>query len=158
MDANDDRLSVADVRTWLAAHGIAVVELPADTSTAVLAADALGTTVATIVKSLLFLAGGEPLLVLAAGDRKVNARRLARELGVGKVRLAGPEDVIALTGYVVGGVPPVAHRAPLRTLIDRSLLAHPTIYAAAGASNAVFPITPDRLLEITGGELIDALD
>lgn len=144
-----------DVRVWLHPHGIAVQELPADTSTAILAAAALGTTVDTIVKSLLFMVDGAPVLVLAAGDRKVNKRRLAEALGASAARLARPEEVTALAGYAVGGVPPVAHRQPLRTLVDRHLLAHPTVYAAAGAANAIFPVAPEQLLAMTGGESTD---
>jgi prolyl-tRNA editing enzyme YbaK/EbsC (Cys-tRNA(Pro) deacylase) len=149
-------LGVDAVRERLEPEGIEVVELPADTSTAVLAAQALGTTVPAIVKSLLFLAGGEPLLVLASGDRRVDGRALARELGVKKVRMATPEECITLAGYAVGGVPPVAHRQPLRTLFDRHLLEHETVYAAAGAYNAVFAITPSQLQELTGAEITDA--
>lgn len=149
-------LTVDDVRAHLAPEGIEVQELSADTSTAVLAARALGTTVSAIVKSLLFLADGEPLLVLASGDRKVDARALSRSLGVRKVRMARPEEVIELAGYPVGGVPPVAHRRPLRTLLDRSLFEHETVYAAAGAGNAIFAVSPDRLQSITAAELTDA--
>jgi Cys-tRNA(Pro) deacylase len=151
-------LSVDDVRAYLRPHRIDVLEIPADTSTAALAAEALGTTVDTIVKSLVFWAGDEPILVLVAGNRKLNARRLARDLGLDKVRLARPEEVVAVAGYPVGGVPPVAHRRRLRTLIDRHLLEPATVYAAAGSSNAIFPISPQRLLELTAGELTDAAE
>jgi Cys-tRNA(Pro) deacylase len=133
------------------------VELAADTSTAALAAQALGTTVPAIVKSLLFLADSEPVLVLASGDRKVNARALSRELGVKKVRMATPEECVVLAGYAVGGVPPVAHRRPLRTLFDRHLLDHETVYAAAGAQNAIFAIAPTHLLNLTGAEITDTV-
>lgn len=153
---NEQALGVDEVRRRLEPDGIEVVELPADTSTAVLAAQALGTSVPAIVKSLLFLADGSPVLVLVSGDRRVDARALARELRVKKVRMATPEECIALAGYAVGGVPPVAHRQPLRTLFDRHLLRHETVYAAAGAYNAVFAITPDRLQELTGAEITDA--
>lgn len=152
----EEPLGVAEVRRYLEPEGIEVVELPADTSTAVLAAQALGTSVPAIVKSLLFLAVREPVLVLASGDRRVDGRALARELGVKKVRMATPEECTALSGYAVGGVPPLAHRRPLRTLFDRNLLEHGTVYAAAGAYNAVFAVTPSRLQELTGAELTDA--
>jgi prolyl-tRNA editing enzyme YbaK/EbsC (Cys-tRNA(Pro) deacylase) len=151
-------LTVADVRARLASEGIEVRELPADTSTAVLAAEALGTTVSAIVKSLLFLADGEPLLVLASGDRKVDARALGRSLGVKKLRMARPEEVIECAGYPIGGVPPVAHRRPLRTLLDRNLLRHEVVYAAAGSGNAIFAVSPARLQALTGAELTDAAE
>lgn len=151
-------LTVDGVRDFLIPAGIAVQELPGDASTAQSAAEALGTTVPTIVKSLLFLHNGEPILVLVAGDRKLNQRMLAAELGGGKVRLAKPDQVLEITGYPVGGVPPVAHPTTLRTLLDRHLLVHPVVYAAAGAHNAIFPIEPRRLLEITGASLTDATE
>ncbi len=151
----DRTRSVDDVRRYLEQHHVEVLELPADTSTAALAAQALHTTVDTIVKSLLFTAGDEAVLVLAAGDRTVETRALARLLGVGKARLARPQEVIDITGYAVGGVPPVAHRRPLRTLVDRHLMRHATVYAAAGAGNAVFAVAPDRLVELSGGEISD---
>lgn len=154
----EELLGVSAVRHYLEPEGIEVVELPADTSTAVLAAQALGTTVPAIAKSLLFLADGEPLLVLASGDRRVDARSLAREVGAKKVRMATPEQCIALAGYAVGGVPPVAHRRPLRTLFDRHLLEHEVVYAAAGAYNAVFAVAPERLQALTGAEITDATD
>jgi Cys-tRNA(Pro) deacylase len=152
----DEPLGVADVRRRLEPEGIEVAELPADTSTAVLAAQALGTTVPAIVKSLLFLADGEPVLVLASGNRKVDSRALAREMGAKKVRMATPDECVVLAGYAVGGVPPIGHRQPLRTRFDRHLLEHETVYAAAGAANAIFAIAPQRLLELTGAEITDA--
>jgi Cys-tRNA(Pro) deacylase len=151
-----DLLGVDDVRACLTREGTEVRELEADTSTAVLAAAALGTTVSTIVKSLLFLADGKPVLVLASGDRKVDARALARGLGVRKVRMARPDEVRDIAGYAVGGVPPLAHKRPLQTLMDRHLLSHLTVFAAAGAPNAIFAIAPTRLLELTGAELTDS--
>jgi Cys-tRNA(Pro) deacylase len=152
----EEPLGVDDVRRRLEPEGIEVVELPANTSTAVLAAQALGTSVPAIVKSLLFLADGEPVLVLASGDRKVDSRALAREMGVKKVRMATPDECVVLAGYAVGGVPPIGHRRPLHTRFDRHLLEHETVYAAAGAANAIFAIAPQRLLELTGAEITDA--
>lgn len=144
------------MRRYLQARGIEVQELPDDTSTAELAALALRTTVGTIVKSLLFLADGKPTLVLVAGDGKLNTRRLARELGVAKVRLATADEVREMTGYPVGGVPPVAHRKPLPVLVDRRLLEHDEVFAAAGSGHAVFACAPRRLVELTGGRVTDA--
>jgi prolyl-tRNA editing enzyme YbaK/EbsC (Cys-tRNA(Pro) deacylase) len=152
----DDRpLSPSHVRDHLDPLGLTIVELPADTSTAALAARALNTQVATIVKSLLFFADGDPVLILAAGNRKVDVECLASDLGVAAVRLARPDEVARVTGYPVGGVPPVAHRRKLRTLVDRHLLGHGEVYAAAGAFNAVFAVSPRRLLDLTAGEITD---
>jgi prolyl-tRNA editing enzyme YbaK/EbsC (Cys-tRNA(Pro) deacylase) len=148
-------LSVDDVRRALTEHGLEPQELPLDTSTAPLAAEALGTSVSAIVKSLLFMAGDEPVLCLVAGDKRLDHAAVAALLAVPSIRLAKPREVIEYAGYAVGGVPPVAHRRPLRTLIDRNLLAQPVVYAAAGAANTIFPVESARLPEITGGEIAD---
>jgi prolyl-tRNA editing enzyme YbaK/EbsC (Cys-tRNA(Pro) deacylase) len=151
---------VERVRQALAAAGLdsgLVRELPADTSTAETAARAVSAPQGSIVKSLIFLVDGEPLLVLVAGDRRADVKRLRAELGLSKrrLRIALPDEVLAQTGFEVGGVPPLGHRSPLRTLIDRSLGRFETVWAAAGNAHAVFPITYQRLVEITGGEVMD---
>lgn len=134
-----------------------VQELPADTSTAEAAAQAVGAPVGSIVKTLVFLADGAPLLVLVAGDRRADAKRLRAQLGLSKrrLRIAQPDEVQTLTGFEVGGVPPVGHQPPLRTLIDDSLRRFDWLWAAAGSGHAVFPIRYQRLVAITGGEVMD---
>jgi prolyl-tRNA editing enzyme YbaK/EbsC (Cys-tRNA(Pro) deacylase) len=133
-----------------------VQELPADTSTAEAAAQAVGAPVGSIVKSLVFLADGVPLLVLVAGDRRADIKRLRVELGLSKkrLRIAQPDEVRTLVGFEVGGVPPVGHQPPLRTLTDASLSRFDDLWAAAGSGHAVFPIGYERLLAITGGEVM----
>lgn len=148
------------VRKALAAAGLnaeLVRELPADTSTAETAARAVNAPQGSIVKSLIFLADGAPLLVLVSGDQRADVKRLRAELGLSKrrLRIARPAEVLALTGFEVGGVPPVGHSAPLRTLIDCTLSRFDTVWAAAGSAHAVFPIAYDRLVGITGGEVMD---
>jgi prolyl-tRNA editing enzyme YbaK/EbsC (Cys-tRNA(Pro) deacylase) len=152
--------AVERVREALAACGLdpdLVRELPADTSTAEAAAEAVDAPVGSIVKSLIFLADGAPLLVLVAGDRRADVKRLRAALGLSKrrLRIARPHEVLEQTGFEVGGVAPLGHRAPLRTLIDRSLGRFEHLWAAAGSGHAVFPITYRRLVEITGGEVMD---
>jgi prolyl-tRNA editing enzyme YbaK/EbsC (Cys-tRNA(Pro) deacylase) len=134
-----------------------VRELPADTSTAETAAAAVDAPQGSIVKSLIFLADGEPLLVLVSGDQRADVKRLRAELGLSKrrLRIAQPDQVLELTGFEVGGVPPVGHRSQLRTLIDRNLGRFGTVWAAAGNANAVFPIGYEQLVAITGGEVMD---
>jgi prolyl-tRNA editing enzyme YbaK/EbsC (Cys-tRNA(Pro) deacylase) len=134
-----------------------VRELPADTSTAEAAARAVGAPQGSIVKSLVFLADGAPLLVLAAGDQRVDVKRLRATLGLSKrrLRIAQPAEVLAHTGFEVGGVPPVGHSPPLRTLIDNTLGRYDTVWAAAGSAHAVFPIAYQQLLAITSGEVMD---
>lgn len=154
---------VERVRIALADAGLdpgRVRELPADTSTAEAAAAAVGAPLGSIVKSLIFLADDAPLLVLVAGDQRVDVKRLRAALGLGKkrLRIAQPDQVLAHTGFDVGGVPPVGHHPPLRTLIDRTLSRFDTVWAAAGTGHAVFPITYQRLVEITGGEVLDMVE
>ena len=135
--------------------GIKVVEFTASTATAPEAAAAAGCDLGAIVKSLLFLVDGQPTLVLVAGDRMADHKKLAAQFDVSKkrVKLADAETVLRVTGYEVGGVPPVGHDSPLLTLVDESLKRFITVWAAAGAHNAVFPIDCAKLIEITGGRV-----
>lgn len=145
--------SVEKVRKFFGERGldIQVQELPASTRTAQLAAEAIGAPLGSIVKSILFLADGRPVLVLVAGDRKADTRKLASLLGASQVEIAEAETVRRLTGYTIGGVPPVAHPQSLPTLVDESLLRFATIYAAAGSPNALFAIPTSLLVDLVGG-------
>jgi len=135
--------------------GIKVVEFSASTATAPEAAAAAGCELGAIVKSLLFLIDGQPTLVLVAGDRKADHKKLAARFDVGKkrVKLADAETVLHVTGYEIGGVPPVGHNSTLLAVVDESLGRFETVWAAAGAHNAVFPIAFAKLIEITGGQV-----
>lgn len=151
---------VERVRQGLTAAGLdpdLIRELPADTSTAQAAALAVGAPQGSIVKSLIFLADGAPLLVLVSGDQRADLKRLRATLGLSKrrLRIAQPSEVMEFTGFEVGGVPPVGHTPPLRTLIDRTLSRYDTVWAAAGNAHAVFPITYVRLVNVTRGEVMD---
>jgi prolyl-tRNA editing enzyme YbaK/EbsC (Cys-tRNA(Pro) deacylase) len=154
---------VERVREALFAAGLdgdLVRELPADTSTAETAARAVDAPQGSIVKSLIFLADGAPLLVLVAGDQRADVKRLRAVLALSKrrLRIAQPSEVLAHTGFEVGGVPPVGHREPLRTLIDRTLSRFGIVWAAAGSANAVFPIPYERLVSVTDGEVLDLVE
>ncbi len=144
------------VRQALAARGLTVeiTEFDQSTATSQQAADALGVPVATIVKSLVFLAGEQPILVLASGANRVDTEKLAQVTG-GKVRRADADQVKAATGFVIGGVPPVGHNGPIPTYVDRDLMAYDLLWAAAGSPYAVFPVTPQELVRITGGKMVD---
>ncbi|GAA4900041.1 YbaK/EbsC family protein [Streptomonospora salina] len=129
-----------------------VRELADSTRSAAEAAEALGTTVPRIAKSLVFLVGGEPLLVIASGTNRVDTGLLAKHLGTdAEITRPTAEAVKAATGFSIGGVPPLAHDRPLRTVVDADLLAFDAVWAAAGTPRSVFPIAPDRLVAITGG-------
>jgi prolyl-tRNA editing enzyme YbaK/EbsC (Cys-tRNA(Pro) deacylase) len=135
---------------------IRVIEHATSTATASDAAAAAGCDLGAIVKSLLFLVDGEPVLVLVAGDRMANSRKLAAHFGVSKkkIRLADAATVLNVTGFEIGGVPPVGHPKAPRTIIDDSLARFENLWAAAGSQNAVFPIPFALLVKITAGEII----
>jgi Cys-tRNA(Pro) deacylase len=131
--------------------GARVTRFDRSTATAADAAAAIGCPAGAIVKSLLFLIDGRPMLVLVAGDRQVSDARLAACFDVGRkrVRMADAATVRALTGYEVGGVPPVAHAEALPAVMDTSLERFDVLYAAAGTAASVFPVTPGDLVRIT---------
>jgi prolyl-tRNA editing enzyme YbaK/EbsC (Cys-tRNA(Pro) deacylase) len=137
-------------------HG-KVVELPVDVPTAATAAEAIGCPVGAIANSLLFAVDGAPLLILTSGAHRVDTRKVAALLGVGRgrVKRASPEFVLAATGQRVGGVAPVGHPAPVRTLVDQALSGYPQVWAAAGRAHAVFQTSFDELVKVTGGEPAD---
>ncbi len=130
------------------------VEFEQSTRTAEDAARALGVEVGQIVKSLVFVAGGNPLLVLVSGSNRASAAKLEAILG-GAVARADAEVVRQATGYTIGGVPPLGHAGQLRTLVDADLLGYDVVYGAAGTPNSVFPIEPKALVAATGGEVAD---
>ncbi len=132
--------------------------LDQSTRTAQMAADAVGCALGQIVKSIIFAAGDELCLVMMAGDRRVDTGRLAGALGVARVKPADADTIKRRTGYVIGGVPPVAHAEPLRTLMDESLFRFAEVWAAAGHQHAVFPIAPADLLRISGATRADVAE
>lgn len=125
--------------------------LPEAVHTAAAAAEALGVGVGAIANSLIFDADDAPLLVLTSGAHRVDTAGLAATLGVTRLRRATPEFVKRHTGQVIGGVAPVGHPGPLRTLVDTALAGHDEVWAAGGVPQAVFPTTYAELLRITGG-------
>lgn len=130
---------------------IEVIELDDSARTAQQAADAIGTALGSIVKSLVFLADGDPIVVLVAGDRRADPLRLKTLVGARRVMIANAAQVRETTGYAIGGVPPFGHASSLPIWIDRSLGRFETVYAAAGGPRAIFPITYAKLVEFTGG-------
>jgi prolyl-tRNA editing enzyme YbaK/EbsC (Cys-tRNA(Pro) deacylase) len=134
---------------------IEVERFPEGTRTAADAARAVGCAVAQIVKSLVFMADDRPILVLVSGANRVDPRRLAEAVGTDGTRRAGGDEVRAATGFAIGGVPPFGHRRPMTVLVDRSLLAHERLWAAAGLPDAVFAIAPGDLVHASGGRAAD---
>ncbi len=144
-------LTPDDLEGYLRARGIAgeVLRLDVPTPTVVAAARAVGVTPERIVKTVVFMVQGEPMLVIASGTAKVDTRALARHLGVSRkrIRIARPDEVLAATGYPVGAVPPLGHRQPLPTLLDESVLQHEMVYGGGGAEQALLKIAPRALLQ-----------
>jgi prolyl-tRNA editing enzyme YbaK/EbsC (Cys-tRNA(Pro) deacylase) len=129
--------------------------LPDAVHTAAAAATALGIEVGQIANSLIFNADDEPLLVLTSGAHRVDTARVAADLGLVALKRATPEFVRAHTGQPIGGVAPLGHPKPVRTLVDTALSAYPEIWAAGGVPQAVFPTTYAELLRITAGTAAD---
>jgi prolyl-tRNA editing enzyme YbaK/EbsC (Cys-tRNA(Pro) deacylase) len=134
-----------------------VIQVPDSTRTAVEAAAALGTTVAQIVKSLVFIANDRPLLVLTSGSERVSTDKVRAIVGA-KVGRPDADTVKRLTGYAIGGVPPLAHDTPARVLMDPHLLNYDIVWAAAGTPHAVFGISPAELQRITAAEVTDVTE
>lgn len=141
---------------WLAGRDvdIEVRTYPAGTRTAEDAARAIGCDVAQIVKSLVFTAGGQPVVALVSGANRLNVGRLEAVAG-GRVARADADAARAATGYAIGGVPPFGHATPVPVFMDRDLTAFDVVWAAAGRPDAVFPIAPDRLVELSGATVED---
>jgi prolyl-tRNA editing enzyme YbaK/EbsC (Cys-tRNA(Pro) deacylase) len=113
--------------------------------------------VGAIANSLVFDADGTPVLVLTSGAHRVDTEHLARVLGVARLRRATPEFVRAHTGQPIGGVAPLGHPQPLRTVVDVWLAPHETVWAAGGHPHTVFPTTFDELVRITGGTPVEVV-
>lgn len=131
-----------------------VRRFPEGTRTAADAASAIGCSLGQIVKSLVFLAAGRPLVALVSGANRLDTARLGGLAGEPVVK-ADAETTRVATGYAIGGVPPFGHAQPLAIYVDRDLLAHGVVWAAAGRPDSVFAITPERLLEISRGTPAD---
>ncbi len=128
------------------------------TATSQLAADNIGCELGQIAKSLAFIVEEQPILVIASGDQRVDDRKIAAMFNVGRkrVKIATPEQCIAIYGYAPGGIPPFGHRTTgFPVFIDDSMARYTQLYAAGGAHNAIFPITFDELVRVSGGKLAD---
>ncbi|MGI9006920.1 MAG: YbaK/EbsC family protein [Streptosporangiaceae bacterium] len=132
-----------------------VRELPEPAPTAAAAAAQIGCEVGAIANSLIFDADGTPLLILTSGAHRVDTGKVAAGHGFAAVRRADPGFVRAATGQVIGGVAPVGHPAPVRTLVDRRLGSYDVVWAAGGHQHTVFPTSFAELVRLTGGEPAD---
>jgi prolyl-tRNA editing enzyme YbaK/EbsC (Cys-tRNA(Pro) deacylase) len=130
----------------------AVRRFPEGTKTAADAARAIGCDVAQIVKSLIFMAEGRPVLALTSGANRVDIRALAAACGAVEVRRATPEEAREATGFAVGGTPPFGHSERIRAFMDEDLLKLGEVWAAAGTPDSVFPLAPQELLRASGAQ------
>lgn len=160
MTSNLDRPSVRRVADALAKAGsdAQVIELTATARSAQDAATSLGCDLGAIVKSLVFVIGGVPVMALIAGDRQCDTKALRDELQLsGKVARADADLVKRATGFSIGGVAPLAHKEALPIVIDRSLQRFDPVFAAAGHPHCVFAVKLDELVRVSGGRLSGAL-
>ena len=149
------------IRAFLSEHRLRgeVVVLPEHTPTVEAAARAVGASVERIAKSILFIADGAPVLVIANGLSRVDYRRVADYLGLTrkKLKLADSDTVLNITGFRVGTVPPFGHKTRLRTLMDVNVLVQPEVFAGGGAIDALLRITPAEIVRATNAEKVDVV-
>ena len=131
-----------------------VLESETHTRTAQEAADLVGCKLGQIVKSLIFTGrqSGKPILVLTSGTNRVDEARIS-EYASEPITRADPEFVRTVTGFAIGGVPPLGHNQPMETFLDEDLLQYGSIWAAGGTPNSVFQLTPAALQQMTSGKV-----
>jgi prolyl-tRNA editing enzyme YbaK/EbsC (Cys-tRNA(Pro) deacylase) len=136
-----------------------ILQLSSLTPTVEAAAGAVGTEPERIVKSILFLVDGRPVLAITCGTDRVETRALAARFGVGRkrVKLADAATVVLETGFEIGAMPPFGHRNRLPTLLDPRVLAQPEVYAGGGSDSALVRLSPQAILEATQAEVLDLL-
>ena len=151
MSSSTDR-----VRLALAERGLAceIIETQQSARTAQEAADAVGSTVGQIVKTLVFLCDGAGVMALVSGANRLDERKLGAVAG-GKISRADADAVRDATGFAIGGVAPLGSTRPIRIFFDEDLLAFELVWAAAGTPSTVFAISPDELARATGAIVAD---
>ena len=142
--------------SWLSSADLSVTvkAFPDGTRTATDAARAVGCELGQIVKSLVFMAGGHPVVALVSGSNRLDEKRLGSVAGL-PVTKADAEIARSSTGYSIGGVPPFGHATNIPVFMDRDLFSYDVVWAAAGRPDSVFEISPERLRELSGATIID---
>ncbi len=142
-------------------HGIdpEIREFPEGTKTSAEAAEAIGCAVERIAASLVFVADGQPVVVVASGGGRVDESKLAAVVGVdpASVRTADPDEVREATGWSIGGVPPFCHDGDPPVYLDETLAGFDTVWAAAGTPRAVFEVDPEDVIAHASADLADVL-
>jgi Cys-tRNA(Pro) deacylase len=134
-------------------HEIFLINSPA--KTAERTAALLGLNLDEVIKSVIFMAKDQPVLLILPGDRKASYKKVKEVLGVSKLRLASSREVTGLTGYVLGATPPLAHQTNLHTLIDQSVFSKDVLYTGGGEINALLKIRPQDLVRATEARVAD---
>ena len=152
--------AVERVAAFLRAAGAEarIEEFAQGTPTAQDAADAVGSPLAAIVKSLAFLCDGRPVLALVPGDRRADSAKVAREAGAQKARIAGPDDVRRITGFEPGAVAPFPLAEPAPVLVEQTLLSLPAVWIGAGSTRHMAVLPPPELLRLARGRACDIAD
>ncbi len=149
-------MNSGDLQRFIDAHGIQAVILPMDQHTPTVpdAARVLGVDSGQIIKSLVFMIKDEPVLVINSGQARVDRRKLAAYLtiGRGQVKFAAPDQALAITGYIVGSMPPFGHRRKLRTVVDTAVSGLGTVFGGGGDIDAMLQLTAAELLRVTSAE------
>ena len=151
MDAVQRFTQAADT----AGFPVAAEQFPEGTRTAKDAAAAVGCELAQIVKSLVFVHGENPYLVLASGKNRVDESLVAEAVDVESLSIASPDQVRKVTGFAIGGTPPFGHLTLIPTILDKDLFTFETVWAAAGTPDTCFPISPQDLEKITSAIVAD---
>ena len=155
-------LTSQDLARFVQENGITaeIIHLSEATPTVVTAAAVLGVRPDQIIKSVLFLADKEPVLVVANGTVRIHRKQLADRLSMSRrrVKMAGAEQVLAITGFPVGTVPPFGHRDALPTLVDAGVLGETAVFGGGGAINALLRVTPQELLRVTAARVVDVVE
>jgi Cys-tRNA(Pro) deacylase len=152
-------LTSTDLQLFINTHKINATILPMaeHTPTVPDAARVLGVAQAQIIKSLVFMVKGNPLLVISNGTARVDRRKIAAHLDVGRkqVKFAHAEQALEITGYVVGSMPPFGHRQKLPTLVDPAIIELETIFGGGGDIDAMLRLTPAELVQVTQADVVD---
>ena len=152
-------MNSADLAAFISAHNITaeIVHMGTHTPTVETAAQALGVHPDQIVKSILCLADGSPVLVVASGTARIDLKRLADSLGLARkrVKMADAPTVLEISGFEVGAMPPFGHKIKLRTLIDRRVFDQPEVYGGGGEVDAMMRIAPAEIAQVASGERVE---
>jgi Cys-tRNA(Pro) deacylase len=149
--------SLKRVRGFLTEQGLneGIFEFEQSTKTAEQAAEAMGCEIGQIVKSLVFLVGSQPVMVLVPGDKKGNSEAISAHFGGGSVRFADAQQVRTATGYSIGGVTPFDLPRGLPVLADSALSRYEVVYPAAGTPASMVRVRPDELFELSGAQVAE---